>query len=100
MIFFSVKCENLKYLSNTFFYHHCTASCEELSILSVPLMLGLSDVACGRVTATMEVKEDFYMYRSGVYRYSLPADHVASNHRRTGFHSVKILGYVLAPSRA
>ncbi|KAK2184718.1 hypothetical protein NP493_255g00017 [Ridgeia piscesae] len=54
----------------------------------------------GPVQATMEVKEDFYMYRSGVYRYSLPADHVASNHRRTGFHSVKILGYVLAPSRA
>ncbi|KAI0232799.1 putative peptidase C1-like protein F26E4.3 [Lamellibrachia satsuma] len=47
----------------------------------------------GPVQATMLVKEDFYMYRSGVYRYSMPADYLAPNHRRTGFHSVKIIGW-------
>ena len=43
-------------------------------------------------SATMEVKEDFFMYKGGVYRSSLPANFLPPNHRKTGFHSVKILG--------
>ena len=46
----------------------------------------------GPVQATMEVKEDFFMYKNGVYRYSMPAEYLFPNHRRTGFHSVRIIG--------
>lgn len=42
----------------------------------------------------MEVKEDFFMYKGGVYRYSLPANILPPNHRKTGFHSVRIIGSV------
>jgi len=41
----------------------------------------------------MEVKEDFYMYRSGIYRYSSPPEPVTSSAQRTGYHSVRIIGY-------
>jgi len=40
----------------------------------------------------MEVKEDFYLYKSGVYSYSLPADYTSSSQRDRHFHSVSILG--------
>jgi len=43
--------------------------------------------------ATMEVKEDFYMYRSGIYRYSSPPQPVTSSAQSTGYHSVRIIGY-------
>jgi len=47
----------------------------------------------GNIAAVMEVKEDFYLYRSGVYSYSLPADYTPSSERDRHFHSVSILGY-------
>jgi len=40
----------------------------------------------------MEVKEDFYLYKAGVYSYSLPADYMSSYERDQHFHSVSILG--------
>jgi len=40
----------------------------------------------------MEVKEDFYLYKSGVYTYSLPADYMSPSERDRHFHSVSILG--------
>lgn len=42
----------------------------------------------------MEVKEDFYMYRSGVYHHSLPADYLPPSQRQTNFHSVRLIGSV------
>jgi len=47
----------------------------------------------GPVQAIMEVKEDFFMYKSGVYQYSLPADYDTTEHRRDKHHSVRILGW-------
>jgi C1A family cysteine protease len=47
----------------------------------------------GPVQAIMEVKEDFYMYESGVYQYSLPAEYDTSEHRKDKHHSVRILGW-------
>lgn len=45
--------------------------------------------------ATMEVKEDFYMYRGGVYRYTMPESSTNPNleDQKSGYHSVKIVGY-------
>lgn len=42
----------------------------------------------GPVQATFKVKDDFFSYASGVYRYSGPADPDIE-----GFHSVRILGW-------
>jgi len=42
--------------------------------------------------AVIEVKEDFYLYKAGVYSYSLPADYMSSYERDQHFHSVSILG--------
>lgn len=47
----------------------------------------------------MEVKEDFYIYRSGVYRHSLPADYLPPHQRQTSFHSVRLIGSVLLSRR-
>jgi hypothetical protein len=47
----------------------------------------------GPVQATMEVKSDFFMYRSGVYRYSSPPDVTSFDRQRTGYHSVRIIGW-------
>ncbi|XP_050402073.1 uncharacterized peptidase C1-like protein F26E4.3 [Patella vulgata] len=47
----------------------------------------------GPVQATFIVKQDFYMYKSGIYRYSnltLDDDPEQSN---TGYHSVRIVGW-------
>lgn len=41
----------------------------------------------------MEVKEDFYIYKSGVYHHSLPADYQTKAQRKEHFHSVRLLGY-------
>lgn len=43
--------------------------------------------------ATMEVKEDFYVYKTGVYRSSMPADYMTEEQRKNRFHSVRLLGY-------
>lgn len=40
----------------------------------------------------MEVKEDFLLYRSGVYRYSMPADYLPENDRLNRFQAVSVLG--------
>ena len=40
----------------------------------------------------MEVKGDFFSYKSGVYRYSIPDDFDPENHAKSGHHSVKIIG--------
>jgi len=44
--------------------------------------------------ATMEVKEDFFMYRSGVYRYSSPPQPATASTQRSGYHSIRVIGYV------
>jgi len=40
----------------------------------------------------MEVKEDFYLYKSGVYSYSLPANYLSSSERDRHLHAISILG--------
>jgi C1A family cysteine protease len=47
----------------------------------------------GPVQAVMEVKEDFYMYKTGVYRHSLPAEYQSASQRQAHFHSVRLLGW-------
>ncbi|XP_077991337.1 putative peptidase C1-like protein F26E4.3 [Glandiceps talaboti] len=44
----------------------------------------------GPVQATFQVKEDFFMYKRGVYQYTRLAD---SHKRAVGHHSVKIIGW-------
>ena len=44
------------------------------------------------VSATMEVKGDFFSYKSGVYRYAIPDDFDPKNHAKSGYHSVKVIG--------
>jgi len=41
----------------------------------------------------MEAKEDFYAYKSGVYRSALSDDtSTSASHQKQRLHSVKILG--------
>ncbi|XP_071807851.1 uncharacterized peptidase C1-like protein F26E4.3 [Asterias amurensis] len=47
----------------------------------------------GPVQATFLVKEDFYMYTGGVYKYTLGSVNGASEPRRSAYHSVRILGW-------
>ncbi|XP_041360267.1 uncharacterized peptidase C1-like protein F26E4.3 [Gigantopelta aegis] len=47
----------------------------------------------GPVQATFQVKEDFYMYKSGVYRYSNLSRDEAPENRLSGYHSVRIIGW-------
>ncbi|XP_013389940.1 uncharacterized peptidase C1-like protein F26E4.3 [Lingula anatina] len=54
----------------------------------------------GPVQATFEVKEDFYMYKDGVYRYTNLARNDPPEFRDTGYHSVKIIGWGLDLSKA
>ncbi|RUS84760.1 hypothetical protein EGW08_007502, partial [Elysia chlorotica] len=47
------------------------------------------------VAAIMQVREDFYMYRSGVYRHAglSRGRGESGKFRQTGFHSVRIMGW-------
>lgn len=47
----------------------------------------------GPVQAIMEVHEDFFMYRSGVYRHTPVAAGKPEQYQRHGTHSVKITGW-------
>jgi len=47
--------------------------------------------------AIIEVKEDFLMYKTGVYRYSMPANYLPENNRIARHHALNILGYVHRP---
>lgn len=48
----------------------------------------------GPVQATFKVKEDFFMYSSGVYRYSkVVPDSLARDDERRQYHSVRIIGW-------
>jgi len=42
--------------------------------------------------AILEVHEDFFMYKSGIYRHTPVAEGKGPKHRRHGTHSVKITG--------
>ena len=44
-------------------------------------------------TATFLVKEDFYMYTGGVYKYTLGPVSAATEPPRSAYHSVRILGW-------
>ncbi|NXG40687.1 TINAL protein, partial [Psilopogon haemacephalus] len=46
----------------------------------------------GPVQAILEVHEDFFMYKSGVYRHTPVAEGKGPKHQRHGTHSVKITG--------
>lgn len=52
-------------------------------------------------SATFEVSEDFFMYKSGVYKHTDLARNKGSKYRTTGsYHSVRVLGQVaLFPSQ-
>ena len=43
-------------------------------------------------TAILEVHEDFFMYKSGIYRHTPVAEGKGPKHQRHGTHSVKITG--------
>uniref|UniRef100_A0A915L839 SMB domain-containing protein n=1 Tax=Romanomermis culicivorax TaxID=13658 RepID=A0A915L839_ROMCU len=47
----------------------------------------------GPVQATFLVHEDFYMYRSGVYQHLDLARHKGPGFRKSGYHSVRIIGW-------
>lgn len=47
----------------------------------------------GPVQAILLVREDFYMYQSGVYSYSKLFPQSPPSHRRAGLHSVRIIGW-------
>ncbi|XP_006274876.1 tubulointerstitial nephritis antigen-like isoform X1 [Alligator mississippiensis] len=47
----------------------------------------------GPVQAIMEVHEDFFMYKSGIYRHTPVAAGKPEHHRRHGTHSVKLTGW-------
>jgi hypothetical protein len=48
----------------------------------------------GPVQATFEVSEDFFMYKSGVYKHTDLARNKGSKYRTTGsYHSVRVLGW-------
>ncbi|KAM4700270.1 tubulointerstitial nephritis antigen-like [Discoglossus pictus] len=47
----------------------------------------------GPVQAIMEVHEDFFMYKSGIYRHTPVMAGKPENQRRHGTHSVKITGW-------
>uniref|UniRef100_A0A8C3PR73 Tubulointerstitial nephritis antigen like 1 n=1 Tax=Calidris pygmaea TaxID=425635 RepID=A0A8C3PR73_9CHAR len=46
----------------------------------------------GPVQAILEVHEDFFMYKSGIYRHTPVAEGKGPKHQRHGTHSVKITG--------
>ncbi|NXB43166.1 TINAL protein, partial [Leucopsar rothschildi] len=47
----------------------------------------------GPVQAILEVHEDFFMYKSGIYRHTPVAEGKGKKHQRHGTHSVKITGW-------
>ncbi|KFQ14459.1 Tubulointerstitial nephritis antigen-like, partial [Leptosomus discolor] len=47
----------------------------------------------GPVQAILEVHEDFFMYKSGIYRHTPVAEGKGPKHQRHGTHSVKITGW-------
>lgn len=47
----------------------------------------------GPLQASFEVKEDFYSYKDGVYKYSYAAAYDDASYRETGWHSVRIIGW-------
>lgn len=47
----------------------------------------------GPVQATFEVKEDFFLYRTGVYRHTPTTKYLPAKFRRSGWHSVRIIGW-------
>ncbi|KAH8029831.1 hypothetical protein HPB51_004866 [Rhipicephalus microplus] len=49
--------------------------------------------ANGPVQALILVKEDFFLYRSGVYKIMRISETLPSEFRRSGWHSVSILGW-------
>ena len=42
--------------------------------------------------AIFEVHEDFFMYKSGIYRYSNVTQNEGGEARKSGYHSVRLLG--------
>ncbi|XP_075730104.1 putative peptidase C1-like protein F26E4.3 [Rhipicephalus microplus] len=49
--------------------------------------------ANGPVQALILVKEDFFLYRSGVYKHTRISETLPPEFRRSGWHSVRILGW-------
>lgn len=47
----------------------------------------------GPVQAAFHVREDFFMYQGGVYRYTAMTQYEPETYRRNGWHSVRILGW-------
>lgn len=43
-------------------------------------------------TAILEVHEDFFLYKSGIYRHTAVAEGKGPKHQQHGTHSVKITG--------
>lgn len=48
----------------------------------------------GPIQATFLVHEDFYMYKSGVYQHLKLAERKDPKYAKSGYHSVRILGWV------
>lgn len=71
-----------------------------LQLLVEPQELGTPSLGTGPVSpdpvplpaAILEVHEDFFMYKSGIYRHTPVAEGKGPQHQRHGTHSVKITG--------
>ena len=46
------------------------------------------------ITATFRVKEDFFMYKSGIYRYSNMVTDSMPDDMEQNYHSVRVVGLV------
>lgn len=58
--------------------------------LGVPCLVSPNPVPMP--TAILEVHEDFFMYKSGIYRHTPVAEGKGPKHQKHGTHSVKITG--------
>ncbi|OCT95097.1 tubulointerstitial nephritis antigen-like [Xenopus laevis] len=82
------NCPNQYYSSNQIYQ---STPAYRLASSEKEIMKELSEN--GPVQAIMEVHEDFFMYKSGIYRHTPVTEREPEHHRRHGTHSVKITGW-------
>lgn len=55
-------------------------------------VMGVSTALFSLFLAILEVHEDFFVYKSGIYRHIDVNVHKAAQYRKHGTHSVRIIG--------
>ena len=63
------------------------------NVYKVTLLGTYSILSSFYLAASFEVKEDFYAYRSGVYKYANAVSGDSPEQRETGWHSIRIIGW-------